>query len=419
MLQMILQNLVPAMELAVTLIVPLAILLALLMRMQPEAYKKIFFRGISWGFWGSFFIILVKIGTKNAVSREVFESLTSFLALFAEVAVLWPFYFSKSIEKTLQKSFKIALYTMIITLTLYHGMEILLIPVSVFVSAVDVIWSMTVLWKMIGFLVGLLLAGISGVIIFRAAAALNYRRLLFVFTVQIITIIFQQVIFLIQVMMARSILPGEYLMSGMAVLIDHQSWFIFIVFAVTFILPITLFLQKRPQRPKEANPAQYRRIRSVAKRKLRWGMGTILCLCLMLFVSTEGSMYVNKTEELVPAVAVTALDGNIQIPLEQVNDGHLHRYVYKASTGELVRFIIIQKGGSAYGVGLDACEICGPTGYLERDGQVVCRLCDVVMNKATIGMKGGCNPIPIAYKVMQGNVMVEQSGLETEKSRFK
>uniref|UniRef100_UPI0025EC3A10 Fe-S-containing protein n=1 Tax=Selenomonas sp. F0473 TaxID=999423 RepID=UPI0025EC3A10 len=70
--------------------------------------------------------------------------------------------------------------------------------------------------------------------------------------------------------------------------------------------------------------------------------------------------------------------------------------------GTEVRVIVVQKGGSAFGVGLDACEICGPTGYLERDGQIVCRLCDVVMNKATIGMPGGCNPIPVEYRVAGG-----------------
>ena len=34
----------------------------------------------------------------------------------------------------------------------------------------------------------------------------------------------------------------------------------------------------------------------------------------------------------------------------------------------MVRYIGILKGGNSYGVGLDACEICGPTGYYEKDG---------------------------------------------------
>ena len=68
---------------------------------------------------------------------------------------------------------------------------------------------------------------------------------------------------------------------------------------------------------------------------------------------------------------------------------------------------------------LDACEVCGPTGYYERDDQVVCKLCDVIMNKATIGMPGGCNPVPVKYDVDSGTIRIEQSILEKEAKRFR
>lgn len=120
-----------------------------------------------------------------------------------------------------------------------------------------------------------------------------------------------------------------------------------------------------------------------------------------------------------PAVQVSATNGKISIGLDQFADGHLHRYSYRASGGEGVRFIVILKGGSAYGVGLDACEICGATGYYERDGQVVCKLCDVVMNKATIGTKGGCNPIPIKYTIEGGQLIVDANELEAQRKIFR
>ena len=109
---------------------------------------------------------------------------------------------------------------------------------------------------------------------------------------------------------------------------------------------------------------------------------------------------------------------HVDLPLGDVNDGHLHRFVYQASGGQQVRFIVILKGGNSYGVGLDACEICGPTGYYERDNQVVCRLCDVVMNKATIGTKGGCNPIPLEHQVTEGNLRIPVEALEAAKKIF-
>lgn len=419
MLQIILQNLIPAMELMVTVIVPLVLLRAIIVRADFQLYKKVFSRAIAWGFWGAIFIVIVKLGTKNAVSREVFESIAIIFSLFGEVSLLWFLFSRASLESASKKMLKISIYMTTIALLLYHGMEIFLIPVSIVVTADGDYFTLMVLWKFLGFALGLGIAGIGGYLIYRAALALRDRRLLFVFAIQIVAVLFQQFIFLIQVMMAWRMLPGDHLMHIMAPLIDHKSWFIYIVFAVTLVLPIALFLQKKPERPAGINDAQYRQIRIQAQKRLRWGMGAIISLAIMVLFSTWGSIYANKTEELVPAIPITATEGQIQIPLEAVNDGHLHRYVYKASSGELVRFVIIQKGGSSYGVGLDACEICGPTGYLERDGQVICRLCDVMMNKATIGMKGGCNPIPIEYKVSEGSVMVEQAGLEKEKDRFK
>jgi len=123
--------------------------------------------------------------------------------------------------------------------------------------------------------------------------------------------------------------------------------------------------------------------------------------------------------EITPAVPVSAVQGAIAIPLEKVSDGRLHRFSFRASNGTTLRFIIIKKSGSAYGVGLDACDICGPTGYYEREDQVVCKLCDVVMNKATIGFKGGCNPVPLEYKMTAGKLVIPAAALEKEKGRFK
>jgi uncharacterized membrane protein len=81
---------------------------------------------------------------------------------------------------------------------------------------------------------------------------------------------------------------------------------------------------------------------------------------------------------------------------------------------------VIQKpNSSSYGIGLDACDICGETGYYEKNDQVVCNLCDVVMNINTIGFKGGCNPIIIDYSIQDGNIVVPINGLLEYESEFK
>ena len=57
-------------------------------------------------------------------------------------------------------------------------------------------------------------------------------------------------------------------------------------------------------------------------------------------------------------------------------------------------------------------------GSKKKDGKVICKLCEVAMNIATIGFKGGCNPIPIDYKVSNGTLTVPISALEASASIF-
>ncbi|MBQ9276900.1 MAG: DUF2318 domain-containing protein, partial [Clostridia bacterium] len=118
----------------------------------------------------------------------------------------------------------------------------------------------------------------------------------------------------------------------------------------------------------------------------------------------------------------TAEEECIIIPFEFVVDGHLHRFGYKTSNNVTSRFIVVLKteGTSNYGVGLDACEVCGEAGYYENnDGQVVCKKCAVVMNKTTIGMKGGCNPIIIDYDIDSEKITVPVSEMYAHEKEFK
>ena len=124
--------------------------------------------------------------------------------------------------------------------------------------------------------------------------------------------------------------------------------------------------------------------------------------------------------ELSPIEDALVQDGAVYVPFDQVSDGHLHRFGYTSDSGTVIRFIVIKKpNSSAYGIGLDACDICGETGYYEKDGQVVCNLCDVVMNINTIGFKGGCNPIIIDYEIENGYIIVPVDGLLEHESEFK
>ncbi len=167
-----------------------------------------------------------------------------------------------------------------------------------------------------------------------------------------------------------------------------------------------------------ANPAEGRlgRARSRLYKSMA-GTAALGYLCGALLI-TVGVAYGSQEIELSPPESFSVVEDQVSVNLADISDGHLHRFEYTTSGGVKVRFIVIQKSGSSFGVGLDACEICGPSGYYEKDGKVICKLCEVAMNIATIGFKGGCNPIPIEYKVSNGTLTVPISALEASASIF-
>ena len=415
MLQTFLQQFIPAMEEGLLLGVPLGILFVLIRRKPQEEYRKAFSSALKWGFWLSIFLVAVRVGTRNAVSRELLEGFATFITLLAEAVILFKLL---KPDEHFSKPLKISIFAAVATLFLYHGFELWLIPVGSFIAALGDYFTVEFLTKIIGFVCGGLFAFVSSFMIYKAADALNETRLKYVFVVIFVACIIRQIIFLVQVLMARGVLSGEMWMDLMAPIINSSDLLIFVIFAAILVLPITLFSQPKPARLPSYNPAEYRKVLAQAIHKRRWGAGVIIALALMTTSSSAGSLIANQQAEIVPAVEVTAAAGSVDVDLEIIKDGHLHRFVYRASSGEMVRYIVILKGGSAYGVGLDACEICGATGYYERDNQVICKLCDVQMNKATIGIRGGCNPIPISYSIEGGKLKVEQSELENSARIF-
>lgn len=414
-----LQNLLPVLQNAAAAIIPLAMLMAFVMK-QPGTLTKWVWRGVSLGMIGALAAAVLRLASVLG-NREVFEGWVLVLALAAEILALfccWRAYMRGYQGKAASIPAWI-IFSVPITLILYRGLDFFLLFSRVVLPQGELVWA-DFLLSLSGIILGLALAMLTGLAVFRVALALSARDLLISATASFTVVMAQQTVVVLQVLLARGILPmKKWLLAMMVPLINHLHWFFFALVAVTMVLPAFLFWQRKPAQAAGLNPAQYRKLLAEARKQLRWGAAAIASLVLVFFLATAGKVYADQKAELSPAVPVLAQKGEISIALDTVADGKLHRYSYTASNGTVMRFIIIKKSGSAYGVGLDACDICGPTGYYERDGQVICKLCDVVMNKATIGFKGGCNPVPITYKVAAGKIVIPAEALEKEKKRFR
>ena len=188
-------------------------------------------------------------------------------------------------------------------------------------------------------------------------------------------------------------------------------------------LVMLIFVIKTHMKPSEifANKALLRKEKARLRDCRRWSWSLAAFGFLSIFIVIVLHYYDTKPPAEVKPEPYEISDGIISIELTKVSDGHLHKFSYVTPNKFDVRFLVVKKpAGSAYGVGLDACDICGIAGYYERgNDEVVCRRCDVVMNKNTIGFKGGCNPVPFEYEIKSGKIFINVKELEKEETRFK
>ncbi len=201
----------------------------------------------------------------------------------------------------------------------------------------------------------------------------------------------------------------------------YQSMlFIWAIFLIALaVLAVCFFQNTRVTEPWE-NAAQRRKLRARNRHFRRIACVAVAGLIVFTGFLTVVKGYDTRVIELSAPETYTVDGENIYVPLEAVNDFHLHRFEYRTENDVDVRWIVVRKPNSAsYGVGLDACDVCGNAGYYERGGQVVCRRCDVVMNINTIGFKGGCNPIPLGYEVGDGNLIFKLSDILAGEREFK
>ena len=196
--------------------------------------------------------------------------------------------------------------------------------------------------------------------------------------------------------------------------------FIWICAALEALLALLFLLENtRVTKPYE-HAAQLRKLKAGNRRRRRLAVMALLMILLFVMTLTVVKAYDTKEVELSAPEVYTIEGDTILIPTESVNDGHLHRFEYTTERNVTIRWIVVKKPNSAsFGVGFDACEVCGSAGYYERGSQVVCKRCDVVMNINTIGFKGGCNPIPLAYEVNGGNLVFRMEDLLAGEKEFK
>ena len=287
-----------------------------------------------------------------------------------------------------------------IAATTFRALPDVILRLTIFVEPGDPIFTSDMLLRALGFALGAAVAIIAA-LIFRTMRSTAVRWSFTTAVLLLVALLFaQHFTDLAQILQSKRIVSFPTA-AFLALVwgINHQRSLTIamaLVFAIPAIASIVMGFKVKPTGANEAIARTHIAFRRRAKAAGAFSLVAMICV----------------------TVALTYADGVATIKFSQISDGHLHRFEYRAKDGTSMRFIIIKKNGGAYGVGLDACDNCGDAGYYEKDGKIICKKCDVAINLATIGFKGGCNPIPFDYQVKPGKIVIQTSTLDALSSHF-
>ncbi|MBR1797046.1 MAG: DUF2318 domain-containing protein [Clostridiales bacterium] len=362
------------------------------------------------------------IQTTNKINQG-YVNLTMY-CIFVGAFLLWGIANIPLLRNKIRIISEIATYVtgslMIFSIIFYIFPTIFLYPFNFDLSG-NTIFSTEFIFRIAGMLFGALLCYLAALSAGKCLASLNQNKAL-IFT---LCALFVNALLYsgraIQVLRTRLIIKSSPLTFNIIkITLNYYKDFIFASMAVALILVILVILNNREVTEEYSNKAQLRKIKARMRRMRRWAVLFIVCAVIAVVNLTVIDAYNNREPASAP-VEDPILEGeSVLVPFEMVEDGHLHRFGYTTPDGILVKFIVVMKpGSSTYGVGLDACDICGDAGYYERNDQIVCRRCGVVMNTNTIGFRGGCNPIVFEYTVHDGLIDIPVSELIANQNEFK
>lgn len=304
--------------------------------------------------------------------------------------------------------------------TVFYALPDVILQLTIFVDSSTPPFTSDMLLRALGFVLGAAAAICISLMVRSLQATSNAISFKIAIVLSMIILLVQHVTSLLQIMQGSILLYiDDFSFSVLVWLINNNPLMIMTQISVFLIPAVASLVIGFKTAVVGENAAEIRTKRAFKRKSRKSALAALLAALTVILTLTAGVSIMNIKPTLTPPEPYELHDGVATINFVQISDGHLHRFQYKAKDGTVMRFIIIKKNGGAYGVGLDACENCGDAGYYEKDGKIICRKCDVAINLATIGFKGGCNPIPFPYKAGHGKITIHTADLDVLSSHFK
>ncbi|MGB6676232.1 MAG: Fe-S-containing protein [Terriglobales bacterium] len=302
------------------------------------------------------------------------------------------------------------LFAFVFLMVLREGVETVLI-----LSAVSL--NSTELLSFLGTFLGVIAAIAFGVMFVKGSVRINLQKFFRVTTVILFFVAAQLVISGLHELSENGVLPSSKTEMAIIGPIVRNDLFFFITIFALAALMVLFEVKRREAGPLPASAAERRKAVWSARRERLWMASVYASSFVFIVLVTAEFIYTKSVSALSPATEVTFVNGQVSIPLTQVQDGDLHRFAAQEG-GTTVRFWLYQKPDGKIATVLDACEICGAVGFYKGPNGVVCKNCAAPINPQSVGMPGGCNPVPLKAQVTADAVIIQEADIAAKSRMF-
>lgn len=401
------------------------IMLIYLRKSGREALFRWVYAGLGAGIAGG--IACAAIFSSLGVQEEAYEGWLMVLgSLFVAGMVIWMMKTSKGLKGHIEtkldaiasrppgRGVAAGLFGLTFVLILREGIETV-----VFLAAVDL--TTDSLLAFIGGAAGVVLAVLFGVSFVRGTVPIDLPRFFKVTAVVLFVLAVQLLIGGLHEFGESGAIPiGRREMRLIGPIVKND------VLVMVSLLALPLVFLMIPGRSDRARAAQTAALDGPAKRmavsKIRrerfWRTAFASAGIVVLASLTVSYAFSRLPREIDPPRVIEAgRGGEVSVQKTGLDDGHLHRFGVPVQ-GTIVRFFVVKSGAKVVPA-FDACQVCGASGYIEAKGRLICLACAADINSATVGVGGGCNPIPLPYRDTGSEIVVDVKDLEAMASLFK
>ena len=334
-------------------------------------------------------LVITMIVWMNHVARRLRKEIEARVEAYAQ-------------KSTHAAAFGVGLFVFLMVLR--EGAELVLILRAVEFSSAGVqVW--------IGTGLGIAIAVAVGVFFFEGTLRIPLHRFFSATSAILMVVAFQLILTgLHEMSEALWIWHSKSEMAIVGPIVRNEVFFFIVILGAAAVVVLREWFGSKSERADTSpNPAERRKQEWEVRRQRRWSLAAaVLCVGVVLAFAAE-YVYARAMNAPAQAKMVVATGNEVRIPLSDLNGVILRFYAAEVDSAD-VRFLVIRKGNGDYAAALDACQICGNVGYRQEGQDVVCRNCGAAMNIPSIGMSGGCNPIPLKSRVEGADLIVDLSG---------